>query len=83
MEEEGRRTLQLMPGAQELIDWLTFHNILMALVTWNTKRSANVLVNELLNNNNGSNNNIYLHPSLQEMMDMLPNQNPEIDGCYL
>jgi HAD superfamily hydrolase (TIGR01549 family) len=48
MEEEGRRTLQLMPGALELIQWLSSHDIPMALVTRNTRKSANVLTDKLL-----------------------------------
>lgn len=43
MEEEGRRTLELMPGAQELIHWLTVHNIPMAIVTRNTQKTTDVL----------------------------------------
>eukprot|EP00035_Acanthoeca_spectabilis_P017019 m.355484 g.355484 ORF g.355484 m.355484 type:complete len:151 (+) comp16597_c1_seq44:469-921(+) len=35
MEEEGRNTLQLMPGAIELGHWLSSHGIPMALVTRN------------------------------------------------
>jgi HAD superfamily hydrolase (TIGR01549 family) len=48
MEEEGRRTLQLMPGALELTRWLQAHQIPTALVTRNTKRSAQVLQDKLL-----------------------------------
>jgi HAD superfamily hydrolase (TIGR01549 family) len=48
MEEEGRRTLQLMPGALELTHWLQAHKIPTALVTRNTKRSAQVLQDKLL-----------------------------------
>ena len=48
MEEEGRRTLELMPGAEELTSWLSSHEIPMALVTRNTRKSANVLTNKLL-----------------------------------
>jgi HAD superfamily hydrolase (TIGR01549 family) len=48
MEEEGRRTLELMPGAQELVHWLSAHQIPMALVTRNTKKSAQVLTDRLL-----------------------------------
>jgi phosphoglycolate phosphatase-like HAD superfamily hydrolase len=48
MEEEGRRTLQLQPGALELTQWLQAHQIPTALVTRNTKRSAQVLEDKLL-----------------------------------
>lgn len=36
MEEEGRRTLRLMPGAAELAAWLDAHGIPVALVTRNS-----------------------------------------------
>jgi HAD superfamily hydrolase (TIGR01549 family) len=48
IEEEGRRTLELMPGASELTSWLSAHNIPMALVTRNTRKSADVLTKKLL-----------------------------------
>lgn len=48
MEEEGRQTLELMPGAKELIQWLEMHGIPMALVTRNTQKSASVLTDRLL-----------------------------------
>lgn len=48
MEEEGRRTLQLMPGTLEVTHWLQAHQIPIALVTRNTKRSAQVLQDKLL-----------------------------------
>eukprot|EP00980_Cylindrotheca_fusiformis_P006904 scaffold1442_cov128-Cylindrotheca_fusiformis.AAC.25 len=47
LEEEGRRTLELMPGALELTSWLKAHNIPMALITRNTRKTANVLTNKL------------------------------------
>lgn len=47
MEQEGRRTLQLMPGAAETIQWLAAHSIPTALVTRNSARTAQRLV-ELL-----------------------------------
>lgn len=40
MEAEGRRTLQLEPGAFELADWLCYHKIPCALVTRNTSTSV-------------------------------------------
>jgi len=40
-EEEGRRTLQLMPGATELAQWLHAHEIPMSLVTRNSSRTVN------------------------------------------
>jgi len=43
MEEEGRQTLQVMPGALELLSWLSAHNIPTALVTRNTQRTVQVL----------------------------------------
>jgi HAD superfamily hydrolase (TIGR01549 family) len=52
MEEEGRRTLQLMPGAIELTSWLAAHNIPMALVTRNTRKTTDVLTNKLLSRQN-------------------------------
>ena len=43
MEEEGRRTLQLMPGAKEVERWCQSHEIPIALVTRNTKRTVDRL----------------------------------------
>lgn len=43
MEAEGRRTLQLMPGAAELAGWLQRHGIPMALVTRNTAATVDHL----------------------------------------
>lgn len=37
MEEEGRRTLRLMPGAGELATWLHSHRVPVALVTRNSR----------------------------------------------
>lgn len=48
LEEEGRRTLQLMPGAAELTRWLAHHQIPMALVTRNTRKTANLFTKRLL-----------------------------------
>ena len=48
MEEEGRQTLELMPGAQEMFSWLVSHKIPMALVTRNTRKTAVVLTDRLL-----------------------------------
>lgn len=47
MEEEGRKTLQLMPGAVQVNKWLAAHEIRTALVTRNTCTTAQVLM-ELL-----------------------------------
>ena len=43
MEEEGRRTLKLMPGAHEVFTWLSQHGIPTALVTRNTKSTVDRL----------------------------------------
>lgn len=40
MEEEGRRTLQLTPGAREFADWLSRQGIPTALVTRNTRSTV-------------------------------------------
>ena len=40
MEEEGRRTLQLEPGAATFAKWLHFHNIPTAIVTRNTAETV-------------------------------------------
>jgi len=40
MEEEGRQTLQLVPGAAELAEWLHAHEIPMAMVTRNSGRTV-------------------------------------------
>lgn len=48
MEEEGRQTLELMPGALHAVNWLAEHHIPMALVTRNTRKSAAVLTKRLL-----------------------------------
>lgn len=39
MEEEGRRTLRIMPGAGEFATWLHAHGVPMALVTRNSART--------------------------------------------
>ena len=48
IEEEGRRTLELMPGAIQLLTWLSSNEIPMALVTRNTERTANVFLEKLV-----------------------------------
>jgi phosphoglycolate phosphatase-like HAD superfamily hydrolase len=48
MEEEGRRTLQLMPGTVPVLQWLAFYKIPMALVTRNTYASTVRLMELLL-----------------------------------
>jgi len=40
MEEEGRSTLQLMPGATDLAKWLHSHSIPTAIVTRNTAKTV-------------------------------------------
>ena len=40
MEEEGRRTLQLTPGAREFAEWLARQGIPTALVTRNTRSTV-------------------------------------------
>eukprot|EP00567_Pseudictyota_dubia_P006123 CAMPEP_0197457196 /NCGR_PEP_ID=MMETSP1175-20131217/45372_1 /TAXON_ID=1003142 /ORGANISM="Triceratium dubium, Strain CCMP147" /LENGTH=391 /DNA_ID=CAMNT_0042991481 /DNA_START=227 /DNA_END=1402 /DNA_ORIENTATION=+ len=47
MEEEGRRTLRLMPGAIELGRWLHGHGIPTSLVTRNTKRTVSAMMENL------------------------------------
>lgn len=47
IEEEGRRTLELVPGAVELGNWLRFHRVPAALVTRNTERTVDVMVERL------------------------------------
>ena len=47
IEEEGRKTLKLAPGALELGKWLRSHNIPIALVTRNTQKTVDVMVNKL------------------------------------
>lgn len=46
MEAEGRRTLQLMPGAVDLARWLDRHGIPTALVTRNTALTVDHLHSE-------------------------------------
>jgi phosphoglycolate phosphatase-like HAD superfamily hydrolase len=46
MEEEGRRTLELMPGAKELVSWLDAHGIPMAIVTRNTQKTTDLLLTD-------------------------------------
>mmetsp|Transcript_20693 Transcript_20693/g.49119 ORF Transcript_20693/g.49119 Transcript_20693/m.49119 type:complete len:527 (+) Transcript_20693:590-2170(+) len=48
MEEEARKTLQLMPGAYETLMWLKNHQIPIALVTRNTQASVDRLEELLL-----------------------------------
>ena len=43
MEEEGRRTLQLTPGAREFAEWLARQDIPTALVTRNTRATIDHL----------------------------------------
>lgn len=47
MEAEGRRTLELFPGATECAKWLQRHGIPMAMVTRNTKETVTHLHNHL------------------------------------
>lgn len=47
MEEQGRHTLRLAPGAAELGRWIHAHGIPTALVTRNTMKTVNVLVERL------------------------------------
>lgn len=47
VEEEGRRTLQLTPGARELGVWLQAHRVPIALVTRNSSQSAEYFAREL------------------------------------
>lgn len=47
MEAEAIRTMKLMPGAQEVTNWLRAHGIPTALVTRNTHRSAQALEEHL------------------------------------
>lgn len=49
MEEEGRRTLRLMPGAVELGRWLHHHGLPMALVTRNSNKTVQVFEERLWN----------------------------------
>jgi phosphoglycolate phosphatase-like HAD superfamily hydrolase len=42
--EDCQLKLELMPGTVEALVWLHAHKILMALVTHNTQRTVNVLV---------------------------------------
>jgi HAD superfamily hydrolase (TIGR01549 family) len=48
MEEEGRRTMQLMPGVLEVSKWLDSHGLKTSIVTRNTKKTINTF-NNLLN----------------------------------
>ena len=43
MEEEGRRTLRLMPGATEVAAWLGRHGLKTAIVTRNTRKTVDHL----------------------------------------
>jgi len=47
MEEEGRRTLELCNGALEVGRWLNQHNVPIALVTRNTRKTVNHMVDTL------------------------------------
>ena len=53
MEEEGRRTLQLMPGTLNLLQWLAWYQIPTALVTRNTFASTQRLLDLLQEANPG------------------------------
>jgi HAD superfamily hydrolase (TIGR01549 family) len=48
MEEEARQSMQPMPGAKELVAWLSAHQIPTALVTRNTVATCLVLSDMLL-----------------------------------
>jgi phosphoglycolate phosphatase-like HAD superfamily hydrolase len=48
MEEEGRRTMQLMPGVLEVSKWLASHGLKTSIVTRNTKKTVDTF-NNLLN----------------------------------
>ena len=48
MEHEACQSLQIMPGAPEVLQWLHAHSIPTALVTRNTLRSVQVLQERLL-----------------------------------
>jgi HAD superfamily hydrolase (TIGR01549 family) len=48
MEEEARQSLTPMPGAKELVAWLSAHQIPTALVTRNTVATCSVLSDMLL-----------------------------------
>lgn len=50
MEETAAQTLQLMPGAPEVLQWLQAHSVPTALVTRNTLRSVQVLQERFLHN---------------------------------
>ena len=47
MEEEGRRTLKFCNGALEIGRWLNKHNVPIALVTRNTRKTVNHMVDKL------------------------------------
>ena len=49
IEDEAIRTMQLMPGAFELMNWLRAHHLPTALVTRNTLKSAKALQSKLGN----------------------------------
>jgi phosphoglycolate phosphatase-like HAD superfamily hydrolase len=48
-EADGRRKLELMPGAVEVLAWLHAHKIPVALVTRNTHTTVDVLVKKIQN----------------------------------
>ena len=74
MEEEGRRTLELMNGATELISWLDSHGIPMAIVTRNTKRTTDVLTQNLLPPPLGS----HFHPVMTRDSGFPPKPDPTV-----
>ena len=53
MEEEGRRTLELLPGAKELVQWCQAHKLPMGVVTRNTKKTTLILQQLLVGDNKG------------------------------
>lgn len=72
MEEEGRRTLELVPGAMELISWLDSHEIPMAIVTRNTRRTTDVLINDILPPSLGK----HFHPMITRDDEYPPKPDP-------
>jgi phosphoglycolate phosphatase-like HAD superfamily hydrolase len=75
-EAEGRRTLQLMPGAPELLTWLHQHGIPTALVTRNTQRTVDRLTELLLSDTTSHHNPFQLVIPRDSPLNLPPKPHP-------
>jgi HAD superfamily hydrolase (TIGR01549 family) len=48
IEDEAAKTMKIMPGAVEIINWLKLHDLPIAIVTRNTRQSVKALEQQLM-----------------------------------